>query len=54
MTDCDDRRLFTVFEALKAGISQDEIFDKTRIDRWFLSKLQKLVDYEIKLRTRVN
>ena len=29
-------RLFTVFEALKAGMSVDEIYDITSIDRWFL------------------
>ena len=42
----DDMRMFTVFEALKAGISVDEIFEITRIDRWFLNKLLKLVNYE--------
>ena len=43
----DDRRIFTVFEALKKGISMDTIHDITKIDKWFLSKLQKLVDYEL-------
>ena len=42
----DDRRIFTVFEALKSGVTEDEIFSITRIDRWFLSKLKKLADYE--------
>ncbi|MCI9122221.1 MAG: carbamoyl-phosphate synthase large subunit [Oscillibacter sp.] len=42
----DDRRLFTVFEALKAGISVDEIFSLTKIDRWFLWKLQGMADFE--------
>ena len=42
----DDRRLFTVFEALKAGMTVDEIFSITKIDRWFLWKLQKLAAYE--------
>ena len=44
-----DERLFTVFAALKAGISVDEIFEITRIDRWFLSKLNNLVEYERRL-----
>ncbi len=43
---CDDRRLFTVFEAIKAGISDDEIYNITKIDRWFLSKLRNLADFE--------
>ena len=42
----DDNRLFTVFEALKKGVSVDEIHDITKIDRWFLCKLQNLADYE--------
>ena len=46
LADCDDHRLFTVFEALCSGVSVDEIHDITRIDRWFLARLQNLVDYE--------
>ncbi len=45
----DDRRLFTVFEALKQGISVDEIYSITKIDRWFLWKLQNLADFEAAL-----
>ncbi|MBO5797537.1 MAG: carbamoyl-phosphate synthase large subunit, partial [Clostridia bacterium] len=45
----NDRRLFTVFEALKAGVTVDEIFDITKIDRWFLRKLKKLADFETRL-----
>ena len=32
LADCDDHRLFTVFEALCSGVSIDEIHDITRID----------------------
>ncbi|MCR5295804.1 MAG: carbamoyl-phosphate synthase large subunit [Clostridiales bacterium] len=42
----DDRRLFTVFEALKQGISVDEIFDITKIDRFFLFRLRAMADLE--------
>ncbi|MCI8329249.1 MAG: carbamoyl-phosphate synthase large subunit [Oscillibacter sp.] len=42
----DDRRLFTIFEALKSGVSVDEIFGITRIDRWFLWKLKGMADFE--------
>ena len=48
----DDRRLFTVFEALKSGVSVDEIFGITRIDRWFLWKLRGMADFEKNLETR--
>ena len=42
----DDERSFVVFEALKRGISIDYIHDITKIDKWFLSKLNNLVELE--------
>jgi carbamoyl-phosphate synthase large subunit len=42
----DDLRLFTVFEAIKAGWSDDRLYEATRIDRWFLDKLRNLACYE--------
>ncbi len=42
----DDERSFKVFEALKRGISVDEIHRITMIDKWFLSKLLNLVELE--------
>ncbi|MCI8553798.1 MAG: carbamoyl-phosphate synthase large subunit [Clostridiales bacterium] len=46
---CDDERLFTVFEALKRGITLEEIHRVTQIDCWFLNKLMKLVCLEERL-----
>ncbi|MBP3409723.1 MAG: carbamoyl-phosphate synthase large subunit, partial [Clostridia bacterium] len=46
LKNVDDKRIFTIFEALKAGVSVDEINAITRIDRWFLNKMKKLADYE--------
>lgn len=42
----DDERSFVVFEAIKRGISIDEIHSVTMIDKWFLSKLKNLADVE--------
>ena len=50
----DDRRLFTVFEALKSGISVEEIFEITRIDRFFLNKLLNLAEYENSIKNGLN
>ncbi len=44
----DDRRLFTVFEALKQGISVDEIFEITKIDRFFLYRLRAMAELEMR------
>ncbi|MGM9614703.1 MAG: carbamoyl-phosphate synthase large subunit [Oscillospiraceae bacterium] len=49
LADQDDRRLFTVFEALKSGVSVEEIFAITKIDPWFLNKLKKLADFEVRI-----
>ncbi|MGM9680035.1 MAG: carbamoyl-phosphate synthase large subunit [Eubacteriales bacterium] len=48
----DDLRLFTVFEAIKSGVSVDEIFEITKIDRWFLHKLVKLANYEASIENK--
>lgn len=45
----DDCRLFTLFEALKQGVTVDEIHKITKIDRWFIAKLKHLSDYEAEL-----
>ena len=45
----DDNRLFTVFEALKKGVPVDEIYEITKIDRWFLYKLLNLADFEAEI-----
>ena len=37
-----DRRIFAIAQAFKVGYTIDEIYDKTRIDRWFLQKLNNI------------
>jgi carbamoyl-phosphate synthase large subunit len=44
-----DERLFVVYQAIKRGVSIDEIYRITKIDEWFLSKLKNLADYEAKI-----
>ena len=39
----DDERIFVVSEALERGWTVDEIFKITRIDKFFISKLQNIV-----------
>ena len=45
----DDLRLFNIFEALKSGWSVERIHEITKIDRWFLNKLQNLANYEARI-----
>ncbi|MBQ8344473.1 MAG: carbamoyl-phosphate synthase large subunit, partial [Clostridia bacterium] len=44
--DLDDLRIFTVYEALVRGITIERINEITRIDKWFLSKIKNIIDYE--------
>ena len=50
----DDQRLFTVFEALKAGYTVEDIHAVTRIDPWFLHRLRHLADFEMKIASGLN
>ncbi len=49
LTVCDDERLFVIFEALKRGVSVEDIHEITMIDEWFLCKLRNLVRLEDEL-----
>ena len=42
-------RIFYLRHALRAGLSLEEIHQLTRIDRWFLTQLQEIVDFEEEL-----
>ena len=44
-----DERIFVVYAALKKGVSVDEVFNITKIDRWFLNKFINLIRYEERL-----
>jgi carbamoyl-phosphate synthase large subunit len=39
-------RLLKVGQALRLGISHDEVYESCHIDRWFLEQLQDIVDFE--------
>jgi Carbamoyl-phosphate synthetase large chain, oligomerisation domain len=40
---------FFIRHALRAGFSVDEIFNLTKIDRWFLAQIKEIVDFEEEL-----
>lgn len=42
LTNPTDRRIFAIAEAFNKDYSVDEIFEKTKIDRWFLQKLKNI------------
>ncbi len=42
----DDQRIYVIAEALRKGISYDEIHEITMVDHWFIDKLAILVEME--------
>ena len=46
VSQCDDRRLFAVFAALRAGVPEEKIADVTKIDRFFISEIARLSEFE--------
>jgi len=50
LTVCDDERIFVIFEGLKRGISCELIHEVTKIDQWFLHKLDHLSRLETELK----
>ncbi|MDX8044955.1 carbamoyl-phosphate synthase large subunit [Gracilibacillus sp. S3-1-1] len=49
LVDADDERIYVLAEVLRKGMSVEEIFQMTKIDRFFLNKLKKMIDFEAKL-----
>ncbi|EDW00303.1 CAD protein [Drosophila grimshawi] len=45
LSEPTDRRPFVLAAALKAGMSIEELHELTKIDRWFLHKLQHIIDF---------
>ena len=45
----DDQRLFVIYEALKRGMSIDDIHEITKIDKWFLQKYDNLAKAELRI-----
>lgn len=50
---CDDERIFLVAEALRKGISVKRINIITKIDKWFLNKINNIVQTENRLQTEI-
>ena len=51
LPEMTDERIFVVYAALKKGVTVDEVYAITKIDRWFLNKFKNLIAYEERLAT---
>ncbi len=49
ISHCDDERIFVIYQAMKKGVSAEEVHKITMIDHWFLSKLKKIATMEAEL-----
>ncbi|RJS77760.1 carbamoyl-phosphate synthase large subunit [Methanophagales archaeon] len=43
-------RIFLIYEALRKGMSVEELYQLTKIGRWFISQMQELVKFEEELK----
>ncbi|KAK5879721.1 hypothetical protein CesoFtcFv8_022814 [Champsocephalus esox] len=46
-----DKRIFVLASALRANYTVDQLYDLTKIDRWFLHKMKNITDHEKLLET---
>ncbi len=51
LTEATSERQFIIYEALRKGATIDQIFDKTKITRWFLEQMAELVALEEEILT---
>ena len=49
LKDASSERYFLIYEALKKGITVDELFDITKVKHYFLNEIKELVDEEKEL-----
>lgn len=46
-----DKRIFVLAAAFRAGYTVEELYQLTKIDRWFLHKMKNITDHERLLET---
>lgn len=46
----NSRRIFALHQAMRIGVSLEEIYEATAIDTWFLKELREIVDMEERIR----
>ncbi|MDD3853118.1 MAG: carbamoyl-phosphate synthase large subunit, partial [Syntrophomonadaceae bacterium] len=47
----DDERMFILAEAFSRGISIDDVWETTRIDKYFLKKMKNIIDFAQRIKT---
>jgi carbamoyl-phosphate synthase large subunit len=46
----DDERIFAIAEAIRKGITLEELHNITKIDYWFLNSIKSIIDMEVEIR----
>lgn len=48
----DDERIFAIAQAMRQGVTVDEIHEATKIDKWFLNGIKNIINVEKKLKEK--
>jgi carbamoyl-phosphate synthase large subunit len=51
LNEPSSERQFIMYEALRKGVTIDDLYDKTKIKRWFIQQMKELVELEEKILT---
>jgi carbamoyl-phosphate synthase large subunit len=49
-----DVRVWYIAEAIRAGMTLDEIYNYSKIDKWFLYQIKQIIDFEGEIKTKNN
>ncbi len=54
IVEADDNRLYALAECLRRGISEEEVIEKTKIDKFFVERINKIVKFETVIANNVD
>lgn len=52
LKEADDERIFVIAEMLRRGHSVEELYQYTKIDRFFLNKIKNIIDFEVQIKDK--
>ena len=54
ISDHTDERIFAIAEAFRKGVTVEEIYNLTKIDKFFLDRIMNIVEFEVEISRNIN